>query len=94
MEKAISAHSFKKTGVGGDDKDDMDRHNAAWKTIEELILRPCLAKAAELPHRRIKSRHRPLATASPVGRAILAHILEYTGVSGSDNDDMERDNAT
>ena len=91
---AISPHRLEDADVRGSADGDINAQNGAWMTIDESILRELLAAPAELRHRWIETRQRPLATARPVRRAILAHSLEPFGVGGGDKDAIDRHHAT
>ena len=49
--RAVLLHSLEDADAREDDDAGIDRNNDAWKAIGEWILRPCLAKAADLRHR-------------------------------------------
>ena len=91
--RAILSHGLDDVDAMGGGDVGIDGNNDAWDPIGEPILRSRHACAAELRRRSIKLRHRPLANACPVGRAILAHGLGYFDFGGGHEDEIDRHHA-
>ena len=80
----ILSHSLEDADARWRSDGDTDRHNGTWKSIGASFWPQCLAKAAELRHRRIKLRQRDLAIASQEGERYwhtVSSILAPAGVT-------------